>query len=220
MAKLKVGVVLSGCGVYDGSEIHEAVCMLLAIDEAQAEAVCFAPDVDLDEIDHLTQQPTGQRRSVLRESARIARGNIRDVTEANAEELDALLFPGGFGAAKNLCDFATAGSECTAHPEVERLVLEMIDAKKPVGFACIAPALGAKILSKVGGAELTIGNDAGTAAAIGEMGSRHLDCACRNIVVDSGKKVVSTPAYMLGPGIADINSGIAKMVREVLSLCG
>ncbi len=220
MAKLKVGVILSGCGFMDGAEIHEAVCTLLALDEARAEALCFAPDVELEEVDHLTQQPTGQRRGVLRESARIARGDIRDVAEAKAADLDALILPGGYGAAKNLCDFATSGPDCRVLPEVERLILAMIEAKKPVGFICIAPALGAKVLAKVGGAQLTIGNDPATAGAIGQLGSEHIECDTRGIVVDSARKVVSTPAYMLGPGIADVNAGISKLVKEILALCG
>ncbi len=219
MTKPRIGVVLSGCGVFDGSEIHEAVCTLLAIDEAQAEAVCFAPDTQFEEVDHLTQRPTGQTRSVLRESARIARGNIRDVAQAKADELDALVFPGGYGAVKNLCDFADAGADCTANADVERLILAMVEAKKPVGFACISPALAAKVLRKVGGAELTIGHDPKTAEALEAMGSKHVECECRNIVVDPAKRVVSTPAYMLGPGIADVHAGISKMVREVLALC-
>jgi enhancing lycopene biosynthesis protein 2 len=219
MTKPRIGVVLSGCGVFDGSEIHEAVLTLLALDEARAEAMCFAPDVEFEEIDHLTKRPTGQRRNALREAARIARGNIRDVAKAKARDLDALIFPGGFGAAKNLCTFAEKGADCTVLPEVERLILEMFEAKKPIGFLCIAPALGAKVLGKVGGAQLTIGNDPATAKGIEAMGSKHVKCDCHSIVIDSAKRVVSTPAYMLGPGVADVNAGVSKLVREILAQC-
>jgi enhancing lycopene biosynthesis protein 2 len=219
MGKPTVGVVLSGCGVFDGSEIHEAVCVLLALDEARAEAVCLAPDVDLDEVDHLTQRPTGARRSVLREAARIARGKVSDIAKANAKDLDALILPGGFGAMKNLCTLDSAGRVQSVNAEVERLILQMAEAGKPLGFACIAPALAAKALQKLGGAQLTIGHDAGTASGIEALGSKHVACDCRNVVVDTQRRVVSTPAYMLGPGIADVHAGISKMVREVLALC-
>lgn len=219
MAKPRVGVVLSGCGVYDGSEIHEAVLTLLALDEARAQAVCFAPDVEFHEVDHLTRKVTANKRNALREAARIARGDIQDVARAKPEDLDALIFPGGFGAAKNLCNFADKGPDCVVLPEVERLILAMVEAKKPVGFLCIAPALGAKVLAKVGGAQLTIGNDPATARAIEAMGSKHVACDCHSVVIDSAKRVVSTPAYMLGPGIADVNAGVSKLVREVLAMC-
>lgn len=215
----KIGVVLSGCGFLDGAEIHEAVCTLLAIDEARAEAVCFAPDIDLDEVDHLTQKPTGAKRNVLREAARIARGEIQDVAKADVSALDAVVFPGGFGAAKNLCDFAQRGPDCAVNPDVERLILAAHEARKPIGLICIAPATGAKALAKVGGARLTIGRDQGTASAIEEMGSRHQDCPVNDIVVDEDNLVVSTPAYMLGPGPADVNAGINKLVKKVLELC-
>lgn len=220
MSKPRVGVVLSGCGVFDGSEIHEAVLTLLAIDEARAEAVCFAPDVDLDEVDHLTHQPTGAKRSVLRESARIARGKIQDIGKAKASDLDALIFPGGFGVMKNLVKCDANGAVQSVQVEVERLILAMVEARRPIGFACIAPAMAAKVLQRAGGAQLTIGKDPGTAAGIEALGSRHVPCDCHSVVVDAQRRVVSTPAYMLGPGIADVHAGISKMVREVLAMAG
>jgi len=127
--KKKVGVVLSGCGVYDGSEIHEAVLTLLAIDRNGAEAVCMAPDMEFAEVNHLTGVATGGTRNVLVESARIARGKISDIKEVRAEGLDAVVFPGGYGAAKNLCNFAEKGAEAAIHPEVGRLLREMAAAK-------------------------------------------------------------------------------------------
>ncbi|HLO25703.1 MAG TPA: isoprenoid biosynthesis glyoxalase ElbB, partial [Geobacteraceae bacterium] len=163
--KKKVGVVLSGCGVYDGSEIHEAVFTLLAIDRNGAEAVCMAPDMELSEVDHLSGKATGKKRNVLAESARIARGNIRNITEVQAGELDALVFPGGYGAAKNLCNFAEKGAGASIHPDVAKLLRDMAAAKKPICAICIAPALVAATLGKEYAPKLTIGNDAGTAAA-------------------------------------------------------
>ena len=164
MAK-KVGVILAGCGVYDGSEIHEAVCTLLALDRAGAEAICMAPDVDQAVVNHLTgEEIPGASRNVLEESARIARGNIRNITDVKAGDLDALIFPGGFGAAKSLCSFATKGTECTANPDVARLVREVVAANKPLAASCIAPALIARILGDDKRApSLTVGTDPATA---------------------------------------------------------
>lgn len=216
--KKKIGVVLSGCGVYDGSEIHETVLTLLAIDRNGAEALCMAPDMDLAEVDHLTGQPTGARRNVLVESARIARGKISDIAKFNAADLDAIIFPGGFGAAKNLCDFASKGAAAAVHPQVARLVKEMAAAGKPIGAICIAPALIAAVLGKEYGPEVTIGSDAGTASAINATGSRHLDCPVREFVVDSKNRIVTTPAYMLANCISEAAEGIEKAVKAVIEM--
>lgn len=217
---VKVGVVLSGCGVYDGSEIHEAVVTLLALDRGGAEAVCMAPDIDVAVVNHLTGEPAaGETRNVLVESARIARGNIRDIAEVKAAELDALIFPGGFGAAKNLCDFAVKGADCQAHPEVARLVREIVAAKKPLAAVCIAPALISRILGDDELAhKLTIGNDAGTAEALTKMGSEHVECPVGNFVVDPANKLVSSPAYMLAGSIREAAEGIEKTVAELLNM--
>ncbi|MBI5866346.1 MAG: isoprenoid biosynthesis glyoxalase ElbB [Planctomycetes bacterium] len=217
----KVGVLLSGCGFMDGAEVHESVLTLLALDQKGATAVCCAPDVDqAGVVDHLTKKPSGEKRNVLHESARIARGAIRDVAAIRAAELDALIIPGGFGAAKNLCDFATAGPECRVHQGVERLVADMLAAKKPIGAICIAPALLARIAGKHGvAAAVTIGNDPGTSAAIEKMGCTHEACAVTEFAVDAKNKIVTTPAYMLGPGPAAVFEGIRKLVDRVLGMC-
>lgn len=216
--KKKIGVVLSGCGVYDGSEIHEAVLTLLAIDRNGAESVCMAPDMELAEVDHLAGQPTGAKRNVLVESARIARGTITDIAKIKAADLDAIIFPGGFGAAKNLCDFALKGADASVQPEVARLLKEMAAAKKPIGAICIAPALIAAVLGKEYGPELTIGNDAGTAAAINATGSVHRNCPVRELVVDSKSRIVTTPAYMLAGCISEAADGIEKAVKAVIEM--
>lgn len=216
--KKRIGVVLSGCGVYDGSEIHEAVLTLLAIDRSGAEAICMAPDMELAEIDHLAGQPTGAKRNVLIESARIARGNIINITIVKADDLDAIIFPGGFGAAKNLCDFATKGAEASVQPEVARLLKEMAAAKKPIGAICIAPALIAAVLGKEYAPAITIGNDAGTAAAINATGSIHQNCPVRELVIDSKNRIVTTPAYMLAGCISEAAEGIEKAVKAVIAL--
>ncbi len=214
----KIGVVLSGCGVKDGSEIHEAVATLLAIDQAGAQAVCMAPNVELDEINHLTNEPTGKKRNVLQESARIARGNIRDIATVGSSDLNALIFPGGFGAAKNLSDFAMKGDQAKALPEVTRLVREMIAAKKPIGAICIAPATLATILGKEIHPTLTIGNDMATAQVIEKLGAKHQSCPVKEFVVDEKNKIVSTPAYMLAMHISEVFEGITKLVKEVVKL--
>ena len=216
--KKKIGVVLSGCGVRDGSEIHEAVLTLLAIDENGGEAVCMAPDLEFSEINHLTSRETGGKRNALVESARIARGDIMDIKDVHAGDIDALIFPGGFGAAKNLCDFAEKGAAARVLPEVARLLQEMAAAGKPIGAICIAPALVAAALGREYAPELTIGNDAATAAEIGLTGSRHVECPVTEFVVDKKRKIVSTPAYMLARSISEAAEGIGKLVKEVIRL--
>lgn len=215
----KVGVVLSGCGVYDGAEIHESVITLLALDKAGAKVICMAPDVSqMHVINHMKGEPAaGENRNVLIESARIARGEIKNMKDVTAADLDALIFPGGFGAAKNLCTFAVDGVDCKVNAEVERLVNEMHRAKKPIGFICIAPAMAAKILGSHQ-PKLTIGSDPGTAQAIEKMGGKHVECTVYEAAVDDVNKVVSTPAYMLGPSIAHVAKGIEKCVEQVLKI--
>ncbi len=217
--KPKVGVVLSGCGVYDGAEIHESVLTLLALDRAGAEAVCLAPDVPQRHVvNHLTGQPAeGESRNVLVEAARIARGKVTSLAGFDAAALDALVLPGGFGAAKNLCDFASRGAECDVHPDVARVVRTVHGAGKPVGAICIAPVILAKLL----GAEkpkLTIGTDPGTAAAVGAMGGEHVSCGGGGAVVDADRRLVTTPAYMLDSPISEVSAGIEKLVAELLGM--
>jgi len=215
----RVGVVLSGCGYLDGAEIQESVLTLLALDRAGAQVSCFAPDVDqLKVVNHLTGEETKERRNVLVESARIARGEIADVAQANAADLDALILPGGFGAALNLCNFAVQGPNCTVHPDVARLVQVVHAAGKPIGAICIAPALIAKVLGNE--VTVTIGTDAGVGQAIESMGATHEACPVERFVVDREHKVVTTPAYMLGPGPKDVAAGIEGCVAEVLAMVG
>lgn len=214
----KVGVLLSGCGVYDGSEIHEAVLTLLALDRAGAEAVCMAPDMEqLHVINHYTNETTDEKRNVLVESARIARGRIRNLKDVKASDIDALIIPGGFGAAKNLSTFAVHGPEATVNPEVKRIINEMASAKKPVGAICIAPATLTRALPDKK-PRVTIGNDLNTAQAIEKMGGIHSNCGVDMIYIDKENHLVTTPAYMLGPGIKDVAVGIEKLVDQVVSM--
>ena len=213
----KIGVVLSGCGVNDGSEIHEAVITMLELDRAGAEMVLMAPNIDqLHVINHATGEEMDDSRNVLIESARISRGNIEDIAGVTSENLDALIFPGGFGVAKSLSDYAMAGMECSINPDVLRLSKEVHNDGKPIGVICISPAIMAKILA--GDTELTIGFDEQTASDIDAMGAKHVLCPVDEIVVDKEKKVVSTPAYMEAQSIKQAASGIEKLVAEILNM--
>jgi enhancing lycopene biosynthesis protein 2 len=217
----KVAVVLSGCGYLDGAEIQEAVLTLLALDRAGAKIICSAPDIpQFHTVDHIAgKSMEADKRNVLIESARIARGDIIPLSKLKIADFDALIFPGGYGVAKNLCTFGIDGPNCRINADAKRLILDTLKAKKPLGVMCIAPALAAKATE---GSEfqliLTIGNDAGTAKAIESLGAKHIDCPVDDIVVDTKHKVVSTPAYMLGPSISHIAKGIDKLVDKVLKL--
>ncbi|MDA8137224.1 MAG: isoprenoid biosynthesis glyoxalase ElbB [Desulfobacteraceae bacterium] len=217
MAK-RIGVLLAGCGVFDGSEIHEAVLTLLYLDRAGVEILCMAPDMDqLHIIDHSNQAAVEGKRNVLTESARIARGNIVDLAKVSAKQLDALIIPGGFGAAKNLSTFAVKGPDCKVHPQVQRILDEMVAAQKPIGALCIAPATVVRALAGRH-PQVTIGTDMGTAAAIETMGGKHIQCKVDEVHVDTKNKIVSTPAYMLGPSIKNIAVGIEKLVKKVVEM--
>jgi len=218
----RVGLVLSGCGVYDGAEIHESVLSLLALERAGAEVVCMAPDVDqMHVINHLTGEETGETRNVLVESARIARGEVRDMAEVRADELDALMFPGGFGAAKNLCDFAVKGGEATVHPEVARLTCELLAAKKPIAAVCIAPAMLAAICRDAGvRSQVTIGTDPATAAGVESMGAEHVACPVDEFRVDEENRLITSPAYMLAGSISEAATGIERTVAELMRMAG
>ena len=213
-----IAVLLSGCGVYDGAEIHESVLKLLALSKAGADYQCFAPDIEqMHVVNHLNGEVSAeQTRNVLQESARIARGEVLNTTELDISLFDAMIVPGGFGAAKNLCDFAVAGSGSKLHPEVERFIQEFVLAKKPIGFMCIAPVMMPALYPN--GIKGTIGNDSGTAQAYTEMGGEHCDASVEDIVVDIDNLVVSTPAYMLANSITEAQVGIEKLVKQVLKM--
>ena len=213
----KVAVILSGSGVYDGAEIQESVITLLRLDQRGAQVQCFAPNIaQLHVINHLTGEEMPESRNVLVESARIARGEIKDIREAKVDDFDALIVPGGFGAAKNLSSFATEGAACSVQPDVLALAEAFAEAGKPIGLMCISPAIAAKIYGP--GVICTIGKDADTAAAVEKMGGTHQECEVSDIVEDKARKLVSTPAYMLAQSISEAASGINKMVDRVLEL--
>lgn len=216
MAK-RIGVVLSGCGVYDGSEIHEATLTLYFLDRMGAEAVCIAPNKEqYHVIDHLTGQPTSESRNVLRESARIARGSIFDLAKTAPEQLDGVIVPGGFGVAKNLSTVAFEGPKASVDPAVAKLLLEVHRLRRPIGAACISPAVISKVFSDQG-IVVTIGDeDQGTASAIQTMGNRHQPVGVKEIVVDEANRIVTTPAYMCAASIGEVGQGIKKLVEWVV----
>ena len=216
----KVGLLLSGCGVNDGSEIHESVISMLALDRAGVETVIMAPNIDqMHVVNHYTGQEMDEFRNVLVESSRIARGNIKDMAEVTGNDLDALIIPGGFGVAKNLCDYAMAGSDCSINPDVYRLVSEVHLLEKPIGAICIAPVMMAKIFGEQDeSAEMTIGSDELTSKDINTMGSKHIKCSVSEMIIDKDKKLVTTPAYMEAKSIKEAAEGIEKLVTQILSM--
>ncbi len=212
----KFAVVLSGCGVFDGAEIHEATLSLYAIAYNGGSYEIFAPDVKQHHvINHITGEEMSESRNVLVESARIARGKIRPLSEFDQEGFDGLLFPGGFGAAKNLSNWAFKGPESTVIEEVGNAIRAMVKAEKPVGALCISPVLLAKTVE---GARLTIGSDAATAAAVQSAGASHVETTHGEVVIDDRYKLVTTPCYMLDATIVQIAEGADNVVKAMLKL--
>ena len=214
----RVAVILSGCGVYDGAEIHESVITLLRLDQRGAQVQCFAPNIaQMHVINHLTGEEMPESRNVLTEAARIARGDVADVRELQVDKFDALILPGGFGVAKNLSSFAVEGAGCSVQPDVLAATQAFVQAGKPIGLICIAPALAVKIFGE--GVSCTLGaEDDPAAEALVAMGGQHVECTVEDIVEDEARKLVSTPAYMLAQSIAEAASGINKLVDRVLEL--
>ena len=210
-----VAVLLSGAGAFDGAEVNETVLTLLHISKQGASYQCFAPDTQQTQvINHLKGEETSDKRNVLEESARIARGEIKPLHELNVDEFDALILPGGFGVAKNFCDFAVNGAQMTINEQVLKVGEAFRDAHKPAGYMCIAPVLLPYIYGN--GVKVTVGNDADVSSAINKMGGEHIDCDVRDIVVDDKYQLVTTPAYMLAQNIPDAEAGISKLVEKVL----
>lgn len=214
MSKKRFAVVLSGCGVYDGAEIHEATMALYAIARNGGVYQVFAPDMEQHHvINHLTGEEMPEKRNVLVESARIARGNAKPLSELRTEEFDALIFPGGFGAAKNLSTWAFDGPLAKINPDVERVIADMHKAKKPIGALCIAPVLLAKLIK---GASVTIGSDKDTAQAIEQVGAKHSATSHGQVTVDMDNMLFTTPCYMLDATIVDIANGADAVVTEMM----
>lgn len=212
----KIAVVLSGCGFLDGSEITESVSLLIALNQAGAKTTCFAPDIEFSVTNHLSGHALVEKRQLLAEAARIARGDIKALSSLKASDFDAVAFPGGYGAAKNLCNWAEKGAACEVNPDVQRVVLEFHAASKPIGAICIAPVIIAKVLGahKV---TLTVGDDPETIAEILKTGAQHEECPVDDYITDRETKVVSTPAYMYGNAKPnEVFAGIFGLAHELV----
>lgn len=217
----RVGVVLSGCGPGDGSEVREAVLTLLSIERGGAEPVCMAPDRPLPFVlDHLTGNPEKAPRSVMAEAARIARGQLRDIASVTIEDIDALVFPGGEGVARVLSNYVDKGAVCDVNPDVVRLMKAHLSSRRPLGFVCLAPILAARVLGPIAGVRITLGPRGTTPAKhAAVMGADVRPCPVREIMVDQKSRVISTPGYMYDDArLNDVAVGIDKMVRAVLGL--
>lgn len=216
MVKKQIAVVLSGCGNKDGAEIHESTLTLLAIHKLGADYQCFAPDIPQHHVlNFITDEEMNEERNVLIESARIARGNIKDLKDFSPEAYDALILPGGLGAAKNLSTYAFDGPECKVNADVERAVQATHDAGKPLGALCIAPVILAKVLGK---GNLTVGQDAASAANLESMGAHHVPTTHGEIVIDQANKIVTTPCYMLDARVDQIADGAENLVKAILEM--
>lgn len=209
---MKIAVILSGCGMMDGSEIHESVCTLLNLDRQGIEYQCFAPDTQQEKvINHHTRQPESSTRNILEEAARIARGNIKNLQEFRTIDFDAVIFPGGSGAVANLT------YDGKVRPEIAQIITDCFESKMPIGAICIAPTIVARVLGH-NGITVTIGNDSKVAAAIEQTGAHHQECSADDIVVDKQNLVVTTPAYMLAKSIKEVDTGIGKLVQAIAKL--
>lgn len=222
---VKAAVVLCGCGRADGSEIHESVSLLVHLSRLGAKATCFAPDVpQADVVDHATNAAMDQTRRCLTESARISRGQIEPLDRLDAGAFDAVFFPGGFGAAKNLCTFARDGAGCRVLPEVERVIRAFHAAGKPIGLCCIAPVIAARVLGRAGGGpgvSLTLGDDAGVAAIVTGWGATHVVTPVTGAHTDATQRVATSPAYMYGQATPfEVFTGIGAMVESTLAMIG
>ncbi|XP_074613743.1 ES1 protein homolog, mitochondrial-like [Acropora palmata] len=225
-SRTSVAVVLSGSGVFDGTEIHEASAVLVHLSRAGADVSIYAPDIpQMHVLNHTKGEVTeGETRNVLVESARIARGKISSLADLDVTSHDAVVFPGGFGAAKNLSSFAVEGTGCKVNKDVQQAMTAFHVAKKPIGLCCIAPVLAAKVIP---GVEITVGQDkddggrwpyAGTASAVVEMGAKHVNRDVLEIHVDEENKVVTTPAFMCETKVHEVHDGVGKMIEAVLKL--
>lgn len=212
----KIAVVLAGCGFKDGSEITEAISTLIALSQAGVEYRVFSPSVEFTSTNHLTGNNEGLRNS-LAESARIARGDVADIAELNADDFDGLVFPGGFGAALHLCNWAQKGAQCEVNKHVESVIKSFHKQSKPIGAICIAPALIARVLGPEN-VTVTIGNDSATASEIEKTGAHHVECAVNDYVTDRETKVITTPAYMYDAKPHEVFAGISGLIRELVEM--
>ncbi len=224
----KIGVLLSGNGVYDGSEIHESVLTLLAIDENRGQALCFAPNINQHHVvNHLSGNEMNEQRNVLIEAARIARGAITDLAEVTSASLDALVVPGGFGAAKNLTKWAFSGPEGEINQQVKRIITEMVQSKKPIVGLCMGPTVIAKALEDTGLKQhLTVGTTKETSpyeidaisAGMEKIGAVVEMKTIKEISIDVENRIISAPCYMMEGSITDVRDNIKQAIDELFEM--
>ena len=212
----RIAVVLSGNGHKDGSEITETVSALIVLGKKGADYKIFAPNIDVESLDHLSGTSIGIR-NVLSESARIARGHISDLSKLHSDDFDGVIFPGGYGAAKNLSNWATKGAACDVNPDVKRVLLEFFKQEKPICAICIAPVLVAKVLGSHR-VEITIGNDKETIAELEKTGAEHVECKVSDFVTDRRNKIITTPAYMFDAKPFEVYKGIKGAIKELVEM--
>ncbi|MCD4708705.1 MAG: isoprenoid biosynthesis glyoxalase ElbB [Candidatus Sabulitectum sp.] len=211
----RIAMLLSGCGNLDGSEIHESVSAIIAIDQKGWDIVFTAPDISQRKtVSYLNGQELPSRNA-MQESARIARGRIEPLRERLLNDIDAIVIPGGLGAALTLCDFAVEGAACNAHPEVDLFLKSAHKRGIPIGAMCIAPTLVARCIP---GATVTVGTNPGTAEKIRDMGCEHVDCLAEQVHIDRGNRIVTTPAYMTASGPAQVLEGAIRMINALEEL--
>lgn len=216
-----VAVILSGCGHLDGAEIRESVLALLALESEGVQYKIFAPNKEQHHVvSHMKGEEVenAEKRNVLEESARIARGEIEDVTHLQVEDFDAILFPGGFGVAKNLCSFAFKGSDACADELITSKIVAFKLANKPIGAICISPALVALAIGEFT-PTMTIGTDQCVAIELEKLGVKHQTCVVSDCIIDEDNKIITTPAYMDDSAtLPDVFTGITKLVKNLIAI--
>lgn len=213
-----IAIVLSGCGNKDGTEITEAVSLIVALSQKGAKMSFFAPDAEVEAKNFLTNQPLPEKRNMMLEAARITRSQIKDIKELKANDFDGLAFPGGFGAALHLCNWASKGSQCEVHPDVSRVIKDFHKASLPIAAICIAPVLVAKVLGSEG-VTVTLGNDPEALQEVRKTGAHAEECPVEDYISDRNNKVITTPAYMYDHATpAQVFAGIQGLVGELLEM--
>ncbi len=210
----KIAVILAGCGNRDGSETHETLSVLLAMDKRDMQYQCFAPCGEFSVYNHIEGTETGEKRNLMLEASRLCRGAIKPLCEYKADDFDALALPGGMGAAQNLSTFAFEGENMKVNTEVEKAVRLTYEAKKPIAAMCIAPMILARVLGEKHIA-LTLGGNCPAAECAVKFGCQHIECASHEVAVDKENKILTTPAYMVASRISEIFVGGDALISEL-----
>lgn len=220
----KCALILAGCGAKDGAEITESVSLMIAFDQAHFHVQAFAPNRSFHHvIDHAADQIVeSENRNMLVESARIARGNVLPLQELAEDDYDVICFAGGFGVAKNFCNFASEGKNAVLENDVKDILFRFIRAHKIVSALCISPillALAAKEL-QLKDAKITLGDGSSEAAEIVQTwGITHEPKKVHEASIDKVNRFVTAPAYMDAQASPkDIFASATSLVKGVESL--